>query len=61
LVSGTPRDWYAYMEIEWLELFPSPNGEAQHLDLLQQQIAQLGQFRVERLADRLRLYAYYRP
>jgi len=49
------------MEIEWLELFPSPNGEAQHLDLLQQQIAQLGQFRVERLADRLRLYAYYRP
>jgi hypothetical protein len=61
LISGKPRGWYDYKEIEWLELFPSPGDEAQHLDQLQQAIAQLGQFRLERSPDKLRLYAYYRP
>jgi hypothetical protein len=61
LISGKPRGWYAYKEIEWVELFPSPSDEGQHLDLLQEQMAQLGQFRVERSADKLRLYAYHRP
>ncbi len=61
LVSGKPRGWYAYKEIEWLELFPAPDDEAKHLDLLQKAIAQLGQFRVEKSPDKLRLYAYYRP
>ena len=61
LVSGKPRGWYAYKEIEWLDLFPAPDKEAKHLDQLQQAIAQLGQFRVEKAADKLRLYAYHRP
>jgi hypothetical protein len=61
MVSGKPRGWYAYKEIEWLELFPSPGDETQHLDLLQQQIAQLGRFRVERSPNKLHLYAYHRP
>ncbi|MCC2546437.1 hypothetical protein LJY25_08270 [Hymenobacter sp. BT175] len=61
LISGQPRGWYAYKEIEWLELLPAPDGKTQHLDLLQQEIDQLGQFRVERFMDKLRLYAYHRP
>ncbi|NVO33392.1 hypothetical protein [Hymenobacter lapidiphilus] len=64
MVSGRPRlgGWVAYKEIEWVDFprFPA-GGEPQDLGQLQQQLAQIGQFRVEESADNLRLYAYLRP
>lgn len=63
MVSGSPRlgGWVAYKEIEWLD-FPRFAGEGeQNLGQLQQQLAQIGQFRVKESADNLRLYAYLRP
>lgn len=63
MVSGPPRGWYAYREVEWLS-FPqvtSDKGVVQDLDALQQHLAAIGQFRLVRLPDSLRLYAYHRP
>jgi hypothetical protein len=63
MVSGSPRlgGWVAYKEIEWLDFPRFAAGGEQNLRQLQQQLAQIGQFRVEESADNLRLYAYLRP
>ncbi|MDO7846815.1 hypothetical protein Q5H92_10640 [Hymenobacter sp. M29] len=63
MVSGSPRlgGWVAYKEIEWLDFPQFAAGAEQKLGQLQQQLAQIGQFRVEESADNLRLYAYLRP
>lgn len=63
MVSGVPRGWYAYREVEWLA-FPqltSDKGVVQDLEALQQHLAVIGQFRLVRSPDSLRLYAYHRP
>ena len=63
MVSGVPRGWYAYREVEWLA-FPqvtSGEGVVQDLEALQQQLEAIGQFRLVRSSDSLRLYAYHRP
>ena len=63
MVSGSPRlgGWVAYKEIEWLYFPRFAAGGEQNLGQLQQQLARIGQFRVEKSADNLRLYAYLRP
>jgi hypothetical protein len=63
MVSGAPRGWYAYREVEWLTFpqFTSGKGVVQDVDALQQHLEAIGQFRLVRLPDSLRLYAYHRP
>lgn len=63
MITGRPRGWYAYKEIEWLEFprFPSGESEAQHLEAIQQRIEAIGQFQLLLDGDKLRLYAYLRP
>jgi hypothetical protein len=63
MVSGVPRGWYAYREVEWLA-FPqvtSGEGVVQDLEVLQQHLEAIGQFRLVRSPESLRLYAYHRP
>ncbi|WP_155832959.1 hypothetical protein [Hymenobacter swuensis] len=64
MVSGKPRGWYDYKEIEWLD-FPSleiSEGSApaiqQDIETIQSLIDGTGQYRTEITADNLRLYAY---
>jgi hypothetical protein len=64
MITGSARlGWAAYKEIEWLDFPRFPRGSAGEQDLgrLQQQLAQMGQFKVEESSDNLRLYAYLRP
>ena len=74
LISGTPRGWYAYKEIEWID-FPAHSVQHfnpskvnastrevnQDLDAIARTINQAGQFDVEQNINNLRLYAYRRP
>ena len=64
MISGKPNlNWTAYKEIEWLDFprFFSPKAVEQDLPAIQQHLATVGQFRLQALSDRLRLYAYHRP
>jgi hypothetical protein len=64
MISGKPQlNWTVYKEIEWLDFprFFSPKAVEQDLLAIQQHLATVGQFRLEALPDRLRLYAYHRP
>lgn len=63
MVSGRPRlgGWVAYKEIQWVDFPRFPEGKEQDLEQLEQQLAQIGQFRTAESADNLRLYAYVRP
>ncbi len=64
MISGKPRGWYAYREIEWLDfprLVSVQNGKpaaSQNLETISQIIGALGQFVIELTTDNLRLYAY---
>ncbi|WP_315998774.1 hypothetical protein [Hymenobacter endophyticus] len=63
MVTGTPRGWYEYKEIEWLD-FPrvTNTGEmAQDVKAIQRQIESIGRFRLALEEGNLRLYAYQRP
>jgi hypothetical protein len=55
MVSGTPRGWYTYKEIEWLDF---PKREDQNLTEIQDLLNQIGQFKTELTNSNLRLYAY---
>jgi len=63
MISGKPRGWYAYDQIEWLD-FPSEVADAkgragaQDIAVIQHRIAEVGQFQLALTADNLRLYAY---
>jgi hypothetical protein len=64
MITGTPRlGWAAYKEIEWLDFprFLPDQAHAQDVAAIEQQLAVVGQFRLEVSADNLRLYAYHRP
>jgi len=51
MVSGSPRGWYDYKEIQWIE-FPS---KAKEIALL---LNSLGQFEYEMIENGIRLFAY---
>jgi len=69
LITGNPKGWYQYKEIEWLD-FPryiiSNNRkgtaitEEQDLEFIKSTIEAIGQFHLELTSDNLRLYAYLR-
>ena len=55
MISGVPRGWYDYKEIEWIE-FPT---DAEHNVLeIRSTIDAVGQFELESTDTALRLYAY---
>ena len=54
MISGTPRGWYDYKEIEWIE-FPSAE---QDLGQIRSTIESVGKFELESTDAGLRLYAY---
>ncbi len=60
MITGKPRGWYAYREIEWLE-FPryltGQSGE-QDLDAIQSALASVGQIPLILTNNSLRLEAY---
>jgi hypothetical protein len=69
MVSGNPKGWYAYKEIEWLD-FPKfieadleneiSNHTEQDLLLIKSIIEEAGSFFMETSDSNLRLYAYVR-
>ena len=66
MVSGKPRGWYAYKEIEWLD-FPrsitnckTETTATQDLEVIQKILDEAGQFALERTSENIRLYAYFR-
>jgi hypothetical protein len=59
MISGNPRGFYEYKEIEWLDFPKQINAvETQDLDHIQQIINTLGEFRIDIDQDNLRLWAY---
>jgi hypothetical protein len=54
MISGAPRGWYDYKEIEWIEF---PAG-VQDVEAIRSVIESAGRFAIERTDDVLRLYAY---
>ncbi|QKG56338.1 hypothetical protein GKZ68_06615 [Hymenobacter sp. BRD128] len=64
MVSGNPRGWYAYKEIEWLDFprFITTKGKAepvsQDLEAIELLLSKVGQFQLELTEENLRLYAY---
>ena len=54
LVSGEPRGWYDYREIEWLGF---PNAD-QDVEQIAAQLATVGLFKLEQGPDMLKLIAY---
>ena len=55
MISGAPRGWYDYKELEWIE-FPT---DAEHdLGQIRSTIESVGQFELESTDAALRLYAY---
>jgi hypothetical protein len=54
MITGTPRGWYDYKGIEWVE-FPS---KSQDTSAIEQTINSVGPFDLERTTQGLRLYAY---
>lgn len=64
MVSGNPRGWYAYKEIEWLD-FPrfitmkeKVLPVTQDLEAIELLLSEVGQFQLELTEENLRLYAY---
>lgn len=62
MVSGNPRGWYAYKEIEWID-FPKSYLEndkkaIQDLDLIEQVLLSVGTLRSDKTDNNLRLYSY---
>jgi hypothetical protein len=51
MISGKPKGWYDYKEIEWIE-FPKD------IVLIFDHLGSIGQFEVERSQAGLRLFAY---
>ncbi len=66
MISGKPRGWYAYKEIEWLDfplLVQTKEGAVatrQNLEVIKTIIENTGQFSLELTSDNLRLYAYFK-
>ncbi|NML64992.1 hypothetical protein HHL22_07210 [Hymenobacter sp. RP-2-7] len=68
MVSGPPRGWYGYREIEWLD-FPRiatrregrpPMPITQNLKFIQAVVNQVGKFHIELEDNNLRVYCYLR-
>jgi hypothetical protein len=60
MITGKPRGWYAYREIEWLE-FPrhlTDQAGEQDLDAIQSALTQVGQLPLVLTDNLLRLEAY---
>lgn len=69
MITGSPKGWYDYKEIEYLEFpkkinFKMKNGtvqiKEQNLDLIKKLILEIGNFEIYLVSDYLRIYAYYR-
>lgn len=54
MISGYPKGWYHYKEIEWVEL----KSDAQNMDKIIHLLNSIGQFETELINDNLRLYGY---
>jgi hypothetical protein len=61
MVTGNPKGWYSYKEIEWLD-FPKffGNNQIQNLDLVKSSLEKIGQFHFDYQPDNLRINAYQR-
>ena len=63
MISGEPKGWYAYKEIEWLD-FPSKTSIykdstlTQDIKLIKTIIEKIGPFEIKLEDNNLRLYAY---
>jgi hypothetical protein len=60
MITGTPRGWYAYKEIEWLEFPRDTAVGTQDLAAIQRVIEAVGQFRLVLMPDSFQLVAYLR-
>lgn len=54
MISGYPRGWYSYKEIEWIE-FPSDDQDVEEIE---KAIKKVGKFQLETINGNLRLYGY---
>jgi hypothetical protein len=54
MVSGYPKGWYDYKEIEWLEL----KSDAHEMERIIHLLNSIGQFEIKLNNDSLRLYGY---
>lgn len=63
MISGNPKGWYEYKEIEWLD-FPrfikDSDTTGQNLERIQKLFLELGEFETHLDENNLRLYAYHR-
>lgn len=73
LISGPPRDWYFYKEIEWIEFprlatqYVNPDDlkagthkVEQDLNAIEEAMSRTGEFDIDRNQENLRMYAYRR-
>ncbi len=54
MISGYPKGWYDYKEIEWLEIIAADENVSQ----LRARLNAIGRFELERVPGGLRLYVY---
>jgi hypothetical protein len=63
MITGKPRGWYAYREIEWLEFprYPTEQPGEQDIMAIQTALTPIGQLPLVLAEDSLRLEAYRSP
>lgn len=54
MISGTPRGFYKYKEVEWIEL----SAEGENAESIVLKLKAIGNFELERSAKGIKLYAY---
>jgi len=54
MLSGYPKGFYDYKELEWVEFHSSD----ENLDAIEKSLYKLGQFELERTASGVKLFAY---
>ncbi len=54
MISGYPKGWYDYKEIEWLEM----KSDAKNMRKILHLLNSIGQFEIEFTNNKLRLYGY---
>ncbi len=54
LISGYPKGWYDYKEIEWLQL----TGSNELIDQIKFVLDKIGKFEIEKISNGIKLFAY---
>jgi hypothetical protein len=54
MISGYPKGWFDYKEIEWIEF----KSDAQQIERIIHLLSSIGQFEIEMIDDNLRLFGY---